>query len=198
MGSVNVRTGRLFIDFRYQGVRCREQTALSDNQTNRRKLTKLIKQIEADIRLGCFVYSEYFPGSSKASNFSKQDAIAKRHKEEMLGNYQVASNELQGISTIRFDDFAQEWFEENEVRWKESYKDSMRIYLRAYLIPHFGEMSVDKITRPDILKYRASLVKPRANGKKLSADFINHIMTPLRMKLPIVTSLKLRLRTLSS
>ncbi len=41
--------------------------------------------------------------------------------------------------------------------------------------------SVDNITRPDILKYRASLVKPRANGKKLSQDFINHIMTPLRM-----------------
>lgn len=181
MGSINVRREKLFIDFRYQGVRCREQTALSDSQANRRKLQKLLNQIEADIRLGCFVYAECFPGSPKAVRFAKQDAIAKRQKSEMLVNYEVAASQLQGISTIRFDDFAQEWYEENEVRWKESYKDSMRIYLGSYLIPQFGELSVDKITRPDILKYRASLVKPKANGKRLSADFINHIMTPLRM-----------------
>ncbi|MEH0667014.1 site-specific integrase [Vibrio scophthalmi] len=181
MGSINVRRGKLFIDFRYQKVRCREQTALSDTQVNRRKLQKLLKQIEADMRLGCFVYDEYFPGSPKGAQFAKQDVIAKRQKTEMLGKYDVATNELQGISTIRFDDFAAEWFEENEVRWKESYKGSMRIYLGSYLIPHFGELSVDKITRPDILKFRASLVKPKANGKSLSADFINHVMTPLRM-----------------
>lgn len=181
MGSINVRRGKLFVDFRYQGIRCREQTALTDTQTNRRKLQKLLNKIEADVRLGCFVYSECFPGSSKAVHFAKQDVIAKRQKAEMLGKYEVASNELQGIATIRFDDFAQEWYEENEVRWKESYKDSMRIYLGSYLIPQFGELSVDKITRPDILKYRASLVKPRENGKRLSADFVNHIMTPLRM-----------------
>lgn len=181
MGSINVRRGKLFIDFRYQKVRCREQTALSDTQANRRKLQKLLKQIEADIRLGCFVYAECFPGSSKVAQFAKQDAVAKRQKTEMLGKYDIATNELQGISTIRFDDFAAEWFEENEVRWKESYKGSMRIYLGSYLIPHFGEVSVDKITRPDILKFRASLVKPKANGKSLSADFINHVMTPLRM-----------------
>lgn len=181
MGSINVRRGKLFVDFRYQGVRCREQTALADTQTNRRKLQKLLNKIEADVRLGCFVYSECFPGSSKALHFAKQDVIARRQKAEMLGKYEVASNELQGIATIRFDDFAQEWFEENEVRWKDSYKDSMRIYLGSYLIPQFGELSVDKITRPDILKYRASLVKSGANGKRLSADFVNHIMTPLRM-----------------
>lgn len=181
MGSVNARNGKLFVDFRYQKMRCREQTALSDTQANRRKLQKLLNKIEADIRLGCFVYAECFPGSPKAVHFAKKDGLAKRQKAEMLGQYEVATKELQGISTIRFDDFAQEWFEENEVRWKESYKDSMRIYLGSYLIPQFGEFSVDKITRPDILKYRASLVRPRANGKKLSADFINHIMTPLRM-----------------
>ncbi len=181
MGSINVRNNKLFIDFRYQGIRCREQTALNDTKANRRKLQKLFNQIDADIRLGCFVYSEYFPASKKAAQFAKHDNIARKQKSDMLGKYGFASNELQGISTIRFDDFAQEWYEENEVRWKESYKDSMSIYLGSYLVPHFGEVSVDKITRPDILKYRASLVKPRANGKKLSAEFINHIMTPLRM-----------------
>lgn len=181
MASINVRRGKLFVDFRYQKIRCREQTALSDTQANRRKLQKLLKQIEADIRLGTFVYSQCFPGSPKAAYFAKQDALAKCQRTAMLGKYEVVSNELQGNSSIRFYDFAQEWYEENEVRWKESYKDNMRIYLGSYLIPKFGDQCVDQITRPDILKFRALLVKPKTNGKKLSADFINHIMTPLRM-----------------
>ncbi|OLQ88351.1 integrase [Vibrio panuliri] len=181
MGSINSRQGRLYLDFRYKGVRCREQTDLSDTQANRRKLKKLLSQIEADMRLGCFVYSECFPGSKRAEIFVREDKTANQRKSGMMERYALASNEVQGISTIRFEDFASEWFTENEVRWKESYKDSMRIYLRSYLIPQFGDLCVDKITRPDILKYRASLTKKRANGKRLSSDFINHIMTPLRM-----------------
>lgn len=40
MGNVRVRkeTRKLFMDFRYQGVRCREQTALADTPGNRKKL----------------------------------------------------------------------------------------------------------------------------------------------------------------
>ncbi|PWI34723.1 site-specific integrase [Vibrio albus] len=181
MGSVSSRNGKLYLDFRYEGVRCREQTALPDTQANQRKLQKLLNQIEADIRLSCFVYSEYFPQSNRAKKFVRQDLEAQRKKEELLGNYKTAVQELQGIDTILFEDFSEEWYEENEVRWKESYKENMRIYLGSYLVPRFGHVPVDKISRPDILKFRAELVKPRENGKKLSADFINHIMTPLRM-----------------
>ncbi|QDF75270.1 MULTISPECIES: Arm DNA-binding domain-containing protein [Shewanella] len=181
MGSVNSRNGKLYLDFRYEGTRCREQTALPDTQANQRKIQKLINQIEADIRLGCFVYREYFPQSSRVKKFVKQDLEAQRKKDDLLGSYKTAVHELQGIDRVLFEDFAQEWYEENEVRWKESYKENMRIYLGYYLVPRFGHVSVDKISRPDILKFRAELVKPRENGKKLSADFINHIMTPLRM-----------------
>ncbi|SBT11925.1 Arm DNA-binding domain-containing protein [Vibrio celticus] len=181
MGSINTRSGKLYLDFRYEGVRCREQTALPATQVNQRKLQKLLHQIEADIRLSCFVYSEYFPESKKAQTFLKQDIQARKRKQDLLGNYKTAVQELQGVETILFEDFAQEWYDENEVRWKESYKDSMKIYLWSYLVPHFGHVDTAKITRPDILKYRASLVKPRPNGKQLSAEFINHVMTPLRM-----------------
>lgn len=51
------------------------------NKTNRRKLQKLLNKIEADVRLGGFVYAECFPGV----HFAKQDVIAKRQKAEMLG-----------------------------------------------------------------------------------------------------------------
>lgn len=181
MASINSRSGKLYIDFRYKGVRCREQTLLADTSANERKLNRLLKQIDADIRLGCFVYSEYFPDSPRAKKFIKDDIAAQQKKEAMLGSYKSASQEIQGISTIPFSEFAVEWYHENEVRWKESYKDSMKIYLHNYLIPEFGEVEVDKITRPDILKYRARLMQLK-EGKQLSADFVNHVMTPLRIE----------------
>lgn len=181
MGSINSRQGKLYLDFRYRGIRCREQTDLSDSKTNRRKLTKLLSQITADIRLGCFVYSEYFPGSKRASLFVDEDRLSTNRRTGFSEKYTLANNELQSISTIYFVDFAKEWYEENEVRWKDSYKESMRIYIDVYLLPKFGPVCVDKITRPDILKYRAELVKKKVKGKELSADYINHIMTPLRM-----------------
>lgn len=181
MGSVNSRGSKLYLDFRYGGVRCREQTLLTDTAANNRKLTKLMNQIDADIRLGCFVYSEYFPESKNATKFVKEDIQARRKKEELLGAYKTASKELQGITSISFEDFAHEWFAENEVRWKTSYVNSMKIYLFSYLVGEFGDVNVDQISRPDILKYRAKLMQPKPDGTKLSTDFVNHVMTPLRM-----------------
>lgn len=181
MGSVNSRGSKLYLDFRYCGVRCREQTLLTDTAANIRKLTKLMNQIDADIRLGCFVYSEYFPESKNATKFVKADIQSRRKKEELLGAYKTASKGLQGITSISFEEFAHEWFAENEVRWKTSYVNSMKIYLFSYLVNEFGEVNVDQISRPDILKYRAKLMQPKLDGTKLSTDFVNHIMTPLRM-----------------
>lgn len=181
MASIRARGDKLFMDFRHNNIRCREQTLLTDTPNNRRKLTKLLNQIDADIRLGCFVYSEYFPESKNAAKFVKQDIQARRKKEELLGSYKTASQELQGITTISFEEFANEWYQENEVRWKPSYIESMQLYLNSYLIPHFGDINVDQITRPDILKYRAQIMQIRPGGKKLSAEFVNHVMTPLRM-----------------
>ncbi|NNL44348.1 MAG: DUF3596 domain-containing protein, partial [Woeseiaceae bacterium] len=40
------------IDFRYRGVRCREQTSLANNERNRRRVTKIIRQIDAELELG--------------------------------------------------------------------------------------------------------------------------------------------------
>jgi integrase len=181
MGSINVRGDKLYIDFRYCNVRCREQTLLNNTTANQRKLTKLLNQMDADIRLGCFVYSEYFPESNLAARFVKQDIQARHKKEELLGVYKTAAQELQGITSISFEDFANEWFAENEVRWKTSYINSMKIYLFSYLVNEFGEINVDQISRPDILKYRAKLMQPKEDGSRLSTDFVNHVMTPLRM-----------------
>lgn len=66
MGSIRIRneTGKLFFDFKFQNIRCREQTTLDDNKANRSKLQKVMDKIDAEITLGQFVYRNYFPNSA--------------------------------------------------------------------------------------------------------------------------------------
>lgn len=70
MGSIRSRDGKLFFDFHYQQVRCREQTMLKDTKLNRSRLEKVMEEIESAIRLGRFVYRDYFPVASDVQNSS--------------------------------------------------------------------------------------------------------------------------------
>ncbi|HIM97695.1 MAG TPA: DUF3596 domain-containing protein, partial [Gammaproteobacteria bacterium] len=73
MATINTRYGRLQIDFRYRGQRCREQTKFEDSPANRKRLQKIIERMEAEMVLGTFVYREYFPKSVKADFFEELD-----------------------------------------------------------------------------------------------------------------------------
>lgn len=155
-------------DFRYQGNRCREQTTLPDNADNRRKMEKVLQHIEAEITLGTFDYARYFPNSPMAKQLREKNALIAKAPE-------VSESPL-------FEKFVEEWYEENSIRWKHSYRETLKVTFRRYLFPVFGEKMVSRITKAEILKFRSSLAKVQ-NGKKigLSPDRINHIMTPLRM-----------------
>jgi integrase len=52
--------GTLFMDFRFQGLRLREYTALTDTPANRKRLQKVLDRIEADIAAGTFEYGKYW------------------------------------------------------------------------------------------------------------------------------------------
>tara|TARA_R100001129_G_scaffold7775_4_gene5705 strand:+ start:4954 stop:6102 length:1149 start_codon:yes stop_codon:yes gene_type:complete len=164
MGSVSARkeSGNLFIDFRYKGQRCREQTVLPDTKANRKKVEKLLERIEAEITLGVFDYAKYFPNSPRAEKFAKLD----------MG---------QGDTPL-FAAFASTWFDEMLIQWRKSHQSKIRMTLDNYLIPRFGEEEVGRITKANILEFRASLAKVTTrNQKPLSASRINHIMYALRM-----------------
>ena len=74
MASIRARadSGKLFFDFRFQGVRCREQTLLDDTPANRRRLEKVLQRIELEIHQGVFDYSAFFPGSKLAATASAE------------------------------------------------------------------------------------------------------------------------------
>jgi len=168
VGKLRVRkeSGKLFFDFRFMGQRCREQTALNDNQANRKKLQALLDKIEAEITLGTFDYACYFPNSSLAKKFTA------------LQQNPSHSN----LSTPLFKDFAQLWIEEMKAQWRISHYETTLLSLNKHIKPVFDHKAVSEITKAEILNFRSSLAtKTKKNGDTLSATRINHIMTPLRM-----------------
>lgn len=179
MGSIRCRkdNGLLFLDFRFRDVRCREQTALPDNQTNRKRLQKVLDRIEADIAAGSFDYRRYFPASRNAAKFDAPPVAASAIATELKA---VAASSMP--ATPLFRDFAETWYAEKEVEWRRSYRTTMRRALDLCLIPRFGETEVGRITKADVLAYRAELGKVTARGKRttLSAARINKMLNPLR------------------
>ncbi len=169
MGSLRKRdSGTLQLDFRYMGVRCREQTALPDTPTNRKTLEKLLQKIEAEILLGSFVYGNYFPNSSMVQKF------------DVITNRKLAVNSAGRLPT--FEEFSQIWLAEMAISWRVSYAKTMDILVKNRLIPYFDKKEVDSITKADLSQFRASLGKVRReNGEPISAGYINRHLKTMQM-----------------
>ena len=166
VASICRRRGRLVVDFRYRGVRCREQTRLEDTQPNRRKLRKVIDRMEAEILLRTFDYAAYFPDSPRVA---KLRALETRTTRAISG-------------TPTFAEFAEIWFVECSVGWRHSHRETIRGDLDRHLIPRFGDRLLTEIDKAAVLKFRAELGSRKRNGPRqgLAAATINRILVPLR------------------
>ena len=168
MASIRSRRGKLFVDFRYMNMRCRETTNLTDTPANRKKLAKIIEKMEAEITLGIFDYAVYFPKSERA-----QEMVALADRAEAC----ISRNPT-------FKEFSETFFEERKIEWRPSYRQKIQIILDKYLLPEFGGKAVHAIKKSDLLTFRSSLAKVRygKDGQSsLSVARINQIMILLRM-----------------
>ncbi len=129
MGKISVRreTARLYYDFMYQGRRCREQTTLLDNKGNRKKLEKHLDQIEAEIQTNTFNYTKHFPTSSYLQTLTEVQV-------ESL----VAQGAQTSVATPLFAEFVEEWYQENVITWRPSYRLSIRGIIDKYYVPAFA------------------------------------------------------------
>ncbi|MDW1928591.1 DUF3596 domain-containing protein [Vibrio sp. 947] len=89
MGVINVRNNKLVLQFRYKGQRCREQTQLPDTSANRKRLSHLLKKIEAEIIIDIFDYEKYFPNSKAVSKFKNLEI-----KNRLLSNILILLTHL--------------------------------------------------------------------------------------------------------
>lgn len=166
MATVRARleTKKLYIDFRYLGMRCREQSHLTKNAKNIRKLKKLAKTIDAEVTLGTFDYSKTFPHSKSL------DKVIQRISEQ---NNHIPI----------FEVYVKQWLRNKRPEWKQSYYKSVKSIIESYLLEEFGDKYLDKIFKTDLLEFRTYLSKlsGKNDADKISASRINHIMSPLIM-----------------
>jgi len=173
MGVINVRNNKLVLQFRYKGQRCREQTQLPDTTANRKRLTSLLKRIEAEIIIETFDYEKYFPNSKGVSRFKELDT-----------RKQTAQQYFDSVDSPRVKDFSDIWLSEKKIEWRKGHYQDVEGILNKYIIPMFGNKKISAITKQQILSFRSTLAKvPGRKGKELSPSRINHIMTPLRVML---------------
>ncbi|CUB06674.1 Arm DNA-binding domain-containing protein [Marinomonas fungiae] len=176
MASVSVRkeTNTLYLDFRYMGKRCREQTTLKPTLANRKKLEKLLVLIESQMLAGTFRYAQHFPSSKNAAKFADQ--------ELQLHDPSQWESKQKELVAPTFEEYIWPWFERQKISWRQSHIVNIESMIQKHYLPFLGERKVDSITRNDLLKFRSALAKvPGRNGREgLSNARINKIMDPLK------------------
>jgi integrase len=165
MATIGVRGGRYYIDFRYKGLRYREQTNIVDNLANRKQVSELIKKVEAEITLDSFDYLAYFPNGKGMDKFKIQQKLLKKGS----------------ASPQFFENFAEVWFNEKRVEWSRSYRKNVRSRLDNHIIRYFKGRPLAAIDKASIMAFRSNLAElPGMSGGKVTASFINNTMLPLR------------------
>ncbi|MCL5424900.1 MAG: tyrosine-type recombinase/integrase, partial [Gammaproteobacteria bacterium] len=173
-------TGKLYLDFFYQGLRLREQTALKDTPTNRKKVEQLLAKVEAKILLDDLDYAEFFPGSKNLQKLGLNNAA----KNQTLQPVQIKHTHP-AVETPLFNDFSDQWFDESKIQWRASHVRNVSSILDSSLKPAFGKKHIGDITKADILAFRTKLAKRRGRGATglVSPKTINSHMSILRMVL---------------
>ena len=164
MAKVRVRpeTRTLYLDFQYQTVRCREQTALADTPGNRRALEAVGKRIDRDIAKGSFDYRAYFPDSPRAEQFDDP----------------ADPTDAAASPTPTFAEFADVWYRESIPRWRDRYRRAIRETLDRIILPELGDKPLGAIQRADLLAFQAHIALRNGRGRQtISARRINKIMT---------------------
>lgn len=156
MGSVSIRGGLLYFDFRFDGQRCREYTKLDDTASNRRKMEAVLKKIEGEIALNTFDYARYFPGSTMIARFAE---LSQQAGVGMAAQAQAFPETPPRSNTPLFRDFVATWKVEKEVEWRHSYKAAVESMLQTHLLPAFGDKPIGDIDRAALL---ALLLLPAA------------------------------------
>ncbi|WP_026340884.1 Arm DNA-binding domain-containing protein [Thioalkalivibrio sp. AKL10] len=174
MASVNCKNGKLYVDFRWQGRRRREYTALKDTGSNRKRLDKVAKSIERDIKAGRFDYAKYFPESPAPQGWPQTSAT---------GPERFVSARASSVETPPLKRFYLQWSEEMAPMWRQTYRESIETAFETHVFPFFGEKKrVGDIRKEDVHTFRAHLAKGSPVRKReLSPSTINRTLKILRM-----------------
>jgi integrase len=165
MSSIRARGGKLVFDFIYRGQRCRETTKLLDCPKDKKIAEEILSRIEAEILLEQFEYAKYFPKSKKLLAFQSKPNASPNN-------------------SMTYEEFYRLWFAENSGPWRPATITTIEGFMRKYILPAFGAMPLNQITKSDLLLFRNGLINTVGRGnKKIGSNHINKIMMKCKVVL---------------
>jgi integrase len=164
-GSVFVKDGKLWVDFRYLGQRVRQSSGLNDTKDNRKKVRNQLDLIIAKINNGEFEFAKCFPKSKRAEYFTELEGRTYTKRP----------------CDVLFEEYVQSWIKAMELGWSSGQRRDYLGVINYHLLPFFAKRPFSEFTSVLIKKFLA-LLKSKKNrqGNPLSAKRIRNIMIPLR------------------
>lgn len=102
-------------------------------------MEKVLARIESEIKLGTFEYTRFFPNSLLAEKFQARAQNA----PQIIGTGPMESGRVTMVPTTPlFREFCDEWYLENEIRWKRSYRSTLNVTFNKYK-PHHDAIAYD-------------------------------------------------------
>lgn len=160
MAKLGAYRGRLFVDFRFRGIRRREYLRLSDTAANRTRAQGFLKLLEGELALGTFDYARRFPGSRWAR----------------------AHRLLPPEPPPAFGPFAREWLSDRRATIRPETATDYHAIIEHYLVPALGGLRIDEIHDGHVRRLIKTLRERRrgAEDRRLSPRRINMVLARLR------------------
>jgi integrase len=169
IASVRSDKGWLFLDFRFQGFRCREFLNLRDNRDAKIEANRIKRGVEAEVRAGTLDYARRFPNSRHLDHFG----VRPQRNPTLV-------------------EFAREWVEEQPDLAKTT-DYWYRCLLSAYVFRHpIGQKLLNEISDRDLnLLIKDLREHPARSGRPLSARSINALLARIRTVMSVAQRRKL-------
>lgn len=159
-----LKSGMLYYDFFYKGIRCKEYTNMQDTPGNRQRLEKEAQIIATEIDLEKFDYLRHFPNGSRKHLFRGRPDGA-----------------------MAFERYAREvWLPQIQTKVRDSTLQDYESILTTSVFPHIGALKLHDI-RPEHIDQLTNRLRKRAGIKAqtLSHRRMNIILIRVRQVLAL-------------
>ena len=154
---VRVKNGKLFFDFFWRGIRCKEYTGLADSAETRRICERKMAAVETTIERGTFDYRAHFPRGSRLHVLYPNDCI-------------------RDGAVIAFDDYITRWqknrspiLADGRIIQDADIHPSTWIHdatvVRSRFVPAFRHLRLSEVTPYHCGAFRQSLLEEGLSGK---------------------------------
>ncbi len=156
--AVRVKAGKLFVDFYWRGIRCREFTGLTDTLENQKKIEAFDQIISGEIVIGTFDYRKHFPHGARLRHFYGDEDFAQTSRGLLIGDYLETWHKRRspfladGTVAIGADLHPSTWMHDESI-------------IRCHLKPIFGALRLGELTPKHCKEFRKELPDKGRSGK---------------------------------